>query len=446
MERILIVGSGAREHAIAVALARSPQQPVLLCFASARNPGMAALCTEYGVGVITSAAHVVSFAQGHGATMAIIGPEAPLAAGVTDALWDAGIRTVGPTQKLARIESSKGFTRNLLADNGIEGNPFFRRFTSLDGVAETIAQWSGKHVIKDDGLAGGKGVKVCGDHLHSDAESLSFCGELHASGHAFVIEEKLEGEEFSLLSFCDGATLRHMPAVQDHKRAYDGDCGPNTGGMGSYTQADGSLPFLRASDIHAARAINEQVAAALARECGEPYRGVLYGGFMATERGVKLIEYNARFGDPEALNLLTLLETDFVDVCTAITRGTLGSVDVRFSQRASVCKYVVPEGYPDTPRQGDEVLLPAELQTGVSLYLSAVDVQDGKLIATGSRTFAAVALGETIAQAEDLCERAVAQSTQHCFHRRDIGTAAALERRVQHMQAVRGEAAIGRAE
>ena len=230
-----------------------------------------------------------------------------------------------------------------------------------------------------------------------------------------------------------------MPAVQDHKRAFDGDTGPNTGGMGSYTRADGSLPFLMAADIAAAQACNEQVAAALARECGGPYRGVLYGGFMATASGVKLIEYNARFGDPEALNLLTLLDTDFVDVCRAIVDGTLHTLDVRFAPRASVCKYVVPEGYPESPRRGDAVDLPAKVAPGIAIYLSAVDIEHGKLVATGSRTLAAVAVADTIPEAEAMCERTVSQWQTHCFHRSDIGTSAAIAKRVEHMQTLRGE-------
>ena len=218
-ETILIVGSGAREHAIAVALARSPQRPKLLCFSGARNPGIASLCVEYGLGSIMDPEAVSSFARKHSATMAVIGPEAPLAAGVADALWEAGIPVVGPTQSLARIESSKGFARDLLAKYEIPGNPFFQRFTSMDGLQPVLERYANRHVIKDDGLAGGKGVKVCGDHLLSMEDSLAFCRELLEHGHPFVVEEKIEGEEFSLMSFCDGSTLRHMPAVQDHKRA-----------------------------------------------------------------------------------------------------------------------------------------------------------------------------------------------------------------------------------
>ncbi len=436
-EIILIVGSGAREHAIAVVLTRSPQHPKLLCFSGARNPGIASLCAGYGIGNITDPEAVSSFAREYHATMAVIGPEAPLAVGVADALWSAGVPVVGPTKSLARIESSKSFARELLAQHGIPGNPFFQRFTSLDGLEQVLAQYANRHVIKDDGLAGGKGVKVCGDHLLSIEDSRAFCRELIEHGHPFVVEEKLEGEEFSLMSFCDGSTLRHMPAVQDHKRAFDGDRGPNTGGMGTYTDADHKLPFLREQEILEAQEINQRVAAALEQECGSPYQGVLYGGFMATKDGVKLIEYNARFGDPESLNLLTLLETDFVSVCRAIVDRTLAGTGVVFSRQASVCKYVVPQGYPDHPRKGDVVSLPSSLPPHVTLFLSAVDVKDGLLIATGSRTVAAVGIAPTIGEAESLCEHVVQQIPGPFFHRADIGTSQAIALRVEHMKAVR---------
>jgi phosphoribosylamine--glycine ligase len=436
-DTVLIVGSGAREHAIAIALSRSAQQPNLLCYSTARNPGIAALCADYGIGSMTDHTAVASFAREHNATLAVIGPEAPLAAGVADALWAAGVPVVGPTQTLARIESSKGFARELLNKHKIPGNPFFRRFTSSDGLEEVLQNYPDRHVIKDDGLAGGKGVKVCGDHLLSTEDSLAFCRELVAHGHPFVVEEKVEGEEFSLMSFCDGTSLKHMPAVQDHKRAYNEDKGPNTGGMGTYTDVDHRLPFLTDTDISQAQEINERVAAALANECDAPYQGILYGGFMATRNGVKLIEYNARFGDPESLNLLTLLETDFLEICLAMVRGTLADLDVRFSGKASVCKYIVPEGYPDCPRKGDEVHVPTELPANAAVFLSAVDVKDEKLIATGSRTVAVVGVGHTITDAEAVCEQVLQQIPGPFFHRTDIGTQAAITHRVDHMKQVR---------
>jgi phosphoribosylamine--glycine ligase len=445
-ETVLIVGSGAREHAIAVALARSPQSPDLLCFSNVQNPGIERLCRRYGTGSLIDGATIAAFAQEQGATLAVIGPEAPLAAGVADALWASKVPTVGPVQALARVESSKGFARQLMETYGIPGNARFGRFRPglnesedqvLARAQEALQRFGQQHVIKDDGLAGGKGVKVFGDHLHSMEESLAFCRELLQAGHPFLIEEKLEGEEFSLLSFTDGTTLRHMPPVQDHKRAFEGDRGPNTGGMGSYTGADGLLPFLTREDVQEAQAINERLVAALREECSEPYRGVLYGGFMATRHGVRVIEYNARFGDPEALNLLTLLDTDLLSVFKAITDGTLAQLHTAFVPEASVCKYVVPEGYPDKPRKGDAVSLPEYLLNGVSIFLSAVDVRAGELIATGSRTVAVVARGRTIADAEELCERFASIIPGPFFHRRDIGTAEALARRVQHMRGLR---------
>ena len=457
-ERILIIGSGAREHAIAAALARSPQSPELLCFGSTRNPGIAALTRAYISGNINDPAAVVAFAREHNATLAIIGPEGPLAAGVADALWSASIPTVGPTQSLARIESSKSFTRSLLERHRIPGNPIFQRFATRAeieaGVEALLNRLGDKHVIKDDGLAGGKGVKVFGDHLQSRAESHAFANELLAAGHPFVVEEKLEGEEFSLLSFSDGTTLRHMPAVQDHKRAFNGDRGPNTGGMGSYTDADGSLPFLTPADIATAQRTNELVIAALHRELGQPYRGILYGGFMATRSGVRLIEYNARFGDPECLNLLSLLETDLVAICRAIVSGTLHSLDVVFTRAATVCKYLAPDGYPDHPRKGDPVPVPRTLPPSTIVYLGSVDLgsvdmkQDetnrtvaATLVTAGSRTLAVVARGDTLAEAESSSESVVASIPGPFFHRSDIGTSALIGRRVEHMNSLRSNSA-----
>ena len=433
---ILLLGSGAREHAIARALACSPQNPAIACLAANNNPGIQKLAEEFKVGSISDPKSVVSFAQKCCAKLAIIGPEAPLEAGVSDALWNAGIPTVGPKKAHAQIETSKGFTRDLLAKYNIPGGPLYRRFDSLDGVAEFLEELGEDYVVKYDGLMGGKGVKVSGDHLHSHDEALDYCTKLVNRGGSFVVEEKLIGEEFSLMSFCDGEHLAHMPPVQDHKRAYEGDEGPNTGGMGSYSDADHSLPFLTDDDISHAQQINETTAQALKKEFSEGYKGVLYGGFIATADGVKLIEYNARLGDPEAMNVLPLLESDFVEVCHGIVNGNLDERNVSFSRRATVCKYAVPEGYPDSPVKGEPIDVSSVTDTS-QLYYASVDMKDGTLIEAGSRTVAYVGIAGSLVKAEAKAEGEISKVRGPLFHRTDIGTTELIQKRVEHMQTLR---------
>lgn len=433
---ILLLGSGAREHAIARALACSPQNPAIACLAANNNPGIQKLAEEFKVGSISDPKSVVNFAQKCCAKLTIIGPEAPLQAGVADALWNAGIPTVGPKKAHAQIETSKGFTRDLLAKYNIPGGPLYRRFDSLDGVAEFLEELGEDYVVKYDGLMGGKGVKVSGDHLHSHDEALDYCTKLVNRGGSFVVEEKLIGEEFSLMSFCDGEHLAHMPPVQDHKRAYEGDEGPNTGGMGSYSDADHSLPFLTNDDISQAQQINETTGQALKKEFSEGYKGVLYGGFIATADGVKLIEYNARLGDPEAMNVLPLLESDFVEVCHGIVNGDLDERNVSFSRRATVCKYAVPEGYPDSPVKGEPIDVSSVTDTS-QLYYASVDMKDGTLIEAGSRTVAYVGIAGSLVKAEAKAEGEISKVRGPLFHRTDIGTTELIQKRVEHMQTLR---------
>ena len=434
--KFLVIGSGAREHAIVRALDRSPQKKEIVCLASNMNPGIAELCDELTIGNINDPYFVVSYVKEMGATLAIIGPENPLANGVADALWDGGIKVVGPKKDLAQLETSKAFTRNFLNEYDIPGGPQYETFNSMDRVEDFLTELGENYVVKYDGLAGGKGVKVSGDHLHSHEEALAYCNELVDKNGEFVIEEKFIGEEFSLMSFCDGETLKHMPAVQDHKRAYEGDTGPNTGGMGTYSDADHSLPFLTEDDIAEAHDINIATATAVKDKFGEGYKGILYGGFMATANGVKLIEYNARFGDPEAMNVLSLLQSDFIDICNGIANSILENVDVSFQNKATVCKYAVPEGYPDSPVKGEPIDV-SGVTNSDRLFYASVDIQNGQLVEAGSRTVAIVGIADTISEAEAIAEKEVSSISGPLFHRIDIGTDPMIQKRIDHMNEIR---------
>jgi len=434
--KFLVIGSGAREHAIVRALDRSPQKKEIVCLASNMNPGIAELCDELTIGNINDPYFVVSYVKEMGATLAIIGPENPLANGVADALWDGGIKVVGPKKDLAQLETSKAFTRDLLNEYDIPGGPQYETFNSMDRVEDFLTELGENYVVKYDGLAGGKGVKVSGDHLHSHEEALAYCNELVDKNGEFVIEEKFIGEEFSLMSFCDGETLKHMPAVQDHKRAYEGDTGPNTGGMGTYSDADHSLPFLTEDDIAEAHDINIATATAVKDKFGEGYKGILYGGFMATANGVKLIEYNARFGDPEAMNVLSLLQSDFIDICNGIANSILENVDVSFQNKATVCKYAVPEGYPDSPVKGEPIDV-SGVTNSDRLFYASVDIQNGQLVEAGSRTVAIVGIADTISEAEAIAEKEVSSISGPLFHRIDIGTDPMIQKRIDHMNEIR---------
>lgn len=433
---ILLIGSGAREHAIARAIKRSPTAVELVCVGSSVNPGIQKLCSVYSTGSLTDCTAIVALAKTHAIDFAIIGPENPLEAGIVDALKTEGIPSVGPTKALAQIETSKSFARNLLAEYHIPACPIFRYFTSMDGVEKFLHELNGNYVIKVDGLMGGKGVKVSGDHLAGIEEGMKWCEELIANSKTFLIEEKLIGQEFSLMSFCDGEHLAHMPAAQDHKRAFAGDLGPNTGGMGSYSDTNHCLPFLTDQDIADARHITEATAKALQKKCGEGYKGVLYGGFMATKDGVKLIEYNARFADPETMNALPLLTSDFVELCLAIIQGTLTQGHAIFAHKATVCKYAVPEGYPDTPIKNQKIDASGVEDTD-ALYYAAVDAREDGLYETGSRTVAIVGIADTIAEAENIAEAEIRRVQGPLFHREDIGTEALIQKRIDMMNTLR---------
>ena len=434
--KILIIGSGAREHAIAKTLKRSNQSNEVFCIGSNMNPGIKKLCSKIIIQDCNNPENILNYAVSNSINIAIIGPENPLEAGAADILLKEGVKVVGPKKNLAQIETSKSFTRDLLKEYNIPGIPRYKIFNNMNGVSEFLDELGNNFVVKYDGLAGGKGVKVAGDHLHSKNEALTYCKELVNNNGQFIIEEKFIGEEFSLMSFCDGNIMKHMPAVQDHKRAYEEDKGPNTGGMGTYSNADHSLPFLSDKDIIEAQQINIKTAFALKDKFNEGYKGILYGGFMATANGVKLIEYNARFGDPEAMNVLSLLETDFIDICISISESSLDQIDVKFSNKATVCKYAVPTGYPESPIKGEPINGLDLLNPDCVLYAS-VDIINGKLIASGSRTIAVIGIADTISDAEKIAEKNISLIKGSLFHRSDIGTNNLIKKRIEHMNLLR---------
>jgi phosphoribosylamine--glycine ligase len=441
MINVLLIGNGAREHAIAEALIRSHHAPRLFSYMKAHNPAIASLSSAFRIGPYTDMDAINRFAKDNQVDFAVIGPEDPLSNGVVDSLSTVGIPSVGPTSALARLETSKAFTRGLLAKYNIPGNPRFRVFSSMDGIEDFIRELDAV-VVKPDGLTGGKGVMVQGDHFETKVEALEHCRQILREHACVMVDEKLEGEEFSLQCLCDGVHVVATPPVQDHKRRFVDDKGPNTGGMGSYSAEDHSLPFMTAADVAEGLAITQKVAEAIYQETGEYYKGIMYGGFIITKDGIKLLEYNARFGDPEAMNILPLLKTDFVDICRAIIGGSLDSLQVEFDKLATVCKYIVPKGYGLPKDHPDVQSTSAKIEVGdvqgARLYYSSVDKKDDGLHMTTSRAIGVVGIARTLEKAEQIAEHAVSAVKGPVAHRPDIGTGPLIQKRIDHMKRIRG--------
>jgi phosphoribosylamine--glycine ligase len=278
---------------------------------------------------------------------------------------------------------------------------------------------------------------VQGDHFQTIEEAYKYCEDVLKEHGAVVIEEKLIGEEFSLQSLTDGKSLLDCPPVQDHKRAFVDDKGPNTGGMGSYSTGK-LLPFMTQQDLEDAHKITDRMRDALFKETGELYKGVMYGGFICTKNGVKLIEYNARFGDPEAMNVLPIMKNDFVAILQAITEGTLHKIQPDFSEEATVCKYAVPEGYPTDPVDGKKILL-GDVPDNVKVYYASVDKKEGNLYMSRSRAVAFTGIAPTIEEAQVIAEDGVCSAQGPIFHREDIGTKELIDKRIKHMNELREE-------
>jgi len=443
MENFLLVGNGAREHAVAEAICRNANVR-LFAFMSANHPGISSLVKKSGgelaIGDIHAPAQVSAFAQGKGIALAFPSPDAVLAAGVTDALMIAGVPCAAPTKEASRLEWDKSYCRELLRDFKVPGSPKFGIFASEREAHSFIDSCKGEVAVKPSGLTGGKGVKVTGYQLADGAEAKKYSSELLAKTGgipSIVIEEKLDGEEFSLQAFSDGKKVHAMPLVQDHKRAYEGDVGPNTGGMGSYSDSNGLLPFLKRHHKDEALDIMQKTIEAFYKKTGRHYIGVLYGGFMATAAGVRLIEYNARFGDPEAMNVLSVLESDLYGLLEQMAHGAIKQAP-KFEKKATVCKYLVPEGYPvksvtDQPLKIDEGALAA---TGARTYYASVYEKAGGIYTQSSRSMGMVGIADFVADAERVAEAACGTVSGRVWHRKDIGTSALLQRRLEHMKAI----------
>jgi phosphoribosylamine--glycine ligase len=408
---ILLLGSGGREDALAWRLRQSPSCDKLM--AAPGNPGIARWAECVAADLCDPAA-VVDLARRNGIDLVVVGPEAPLVAGVADALRAVGITVFGPSAAAAQLEGSKGFTKDLCRANGIPTADYIRVELARDGLA-ALDRFDIPVVIKADGLAAGKGVTVAMSRAEAEAA-------IRAAGDGpLVIEEFLEGEEASLFALVDGETAVPLASAQDHKRVGEGDTGPNTGGMGAYAPAPVLTPELEA------RAMNEIVrptARALAA-AGTPFSGVLYAGLMLTAAGPKLIEYNVRFGDPECEAIMPLIEGDLAELLYVVATGKLAESDPpQLAEKHAMTVVIAARGYPGTPASGGAIraIDAAEQAEGVTVFHAGTALAANGLVAKGGRVLAVTAVAETFANARARAYRAVDQiDFADGFFRRDIG-------------------------
>ncbi len=412
--KVLILGSGAREHALAWKTSRSGGVQV---FCAPGNPGTA----RHGENVpvaLEDPARILDLARRLSADLVLIGPEAPLVQGAADVLRAAGFPVFGPGAGAAAIEGSKAFAKEVMERAGVP-TASYRSFDSVR-EAEEFARTQGSVVVKADGLAAGKGVVVARDGAEA-VEAIRDLRRLGAAASRLLIEERLEGEEISVIALCDGERYLLLPPVQDHKRALDGDLGPNTGGMGAYTPA----PFLEAHQL-------EKVGIEIIRPTldelnrrGCPFRGALYAGLMLTRSGPKVLEFNCRFGDPETQVLMMQIDEDLVELFLQCAQGKLNRAAIRAGSGASVGVVVAAEGYPQTPTTGDEIAGLADAEALGQVFHAATRLEGGRLVTSGGRVLTVCARGASIAEARSKAYAAVAPVQFRGMHyRRDIGARA----------------------
>jgi len=440
---ILLVGGGAREHAMCDTIHRSKNATIFTIMHN-ENPGISRLSKDILLKNETEITTIVDYALDHEIDITLIGPEAPLQKGLTDALQQKGISVCAPTKKAARIETDKEWMRCLLKKYDISGQIRCETFTSIQKAIRFIEDLNGEVALKPIGLTGGKGVKVSGDHFETQKEAEQYIKDIFKNkigGQSKVlIEEKIIGEEFTLQALSDGGSILPFPAVQDHKRLQPGDKGPNTGGMGSYSRKDGLLPFLSKSDYEEAASVLQDIIEALSQESC-PYIGPIYGQFILTAEGSKIIEINARFGDPEAMNVLPLLQSDYLEICSAMINGTINEMKLNILQKSTVCKYVVPEGYGFKSMIDEKITVDENhiSNSGARLFYASVNKKEGYVTTTSSRSLAVVGIASSISDAEQVAERALTGiQGDHIYIRHDIGSNGLVNKRVQHMKELRG--------
>lgn len=419
--KILVIGGGGREHAIVRTLARSPRVKRLWC--APGNAGIAqdAECVGIPSGSLPA---LLAFAKDHHVDLTFVGPEAPLVDGLVDHFRAAGLRVVGPTKRAARLEGSKSFAKEFMRKYGIP-TARYEVIPNLTKASYQFQHWPGRSVLKADGLAAGKGVKVCKD----PAEAKAFVYDVMekeifgAAGSTMIIEECLEGEEATVMAFCDGHSLVPMPASQDHKRLLDHDEGPNTGGMGAYAPA----PVITA-DLQARidREIFQPFMKGIAAEDFD-YRGIIYFGLMITVDGPKVLEFNVRFGDPETQVVLPLLDMDLLDVLEALEARRLGRLPIRWKNQSALCVVLASEGYPGPYAKGRVIRgLPAGKAGRFHVFHAGTSKQGTEIVTSGGRVLGVTAMGDTFEAARrEAYRQADAISFEGKIMRRDIGARAA---------------------
>ena len=414
---VLLIGSGGREHALAWKLAQSPRLDKL--FAAPGNPGIAEHAELVAIDPADHAA-VHAFCAGEAIDLVVIGPEAPLVDGLADHLREAGMAVFGPGAAAARLEGSKGFTKELCARHGIPTARFIRA-GSRDAARAALPQFGLPVVIKADGLAAGKGVIIAASNGEAEAAiDMMFEGGFGAAGAEVVIEECLVGEEVSFFAVSDGTAVVPFGSAQDHKRVGDGDTGPNTGGMGAYSPASILTPALQARVM---QEIVEPTIRAMAK-AGTPYSGTLFAGLMLTADGPSLIEYNVRFGDPECQVLMMRLESDLLELMLATAKGELAACPPpRFSDQAALTVVMAARGYPGTPEKGGAIEgIDQAAGPGSKIFHAGTARANDELVANGGRVLAVTGTGASVAEARDAAYAAIDRihfSTGFC--RRDIG-------------------------